>query len=70
MSQGSGGSKSFSPWKIRLGAIPKIPGLKRKEYKKNKSKELDQVLENEELDISSPKKNQVIVTSFADAHRD
>jgi hypothetical protein len=46
-------------------AIPKIPGLSRKEYKNNISKELDLVIEKDELEIS-PKKNTI--TSFADEH--
>jgi len=53
---------------MRKGVIPKIPGLRRKEFKNiknNISKELDLVLENEELD-TSPLKN--LVSSFGEEH--
>ena len=54
---------------MRKGVIPKIPGLRRKEFKNiknNISKELDLVLENEELD-TSPLKN--LVSSFGEEHQ-
>jgi hypothetical protein len=46
---------------LRKGVIPKIPGVRRIEFKQNKniSKELDLVIEHEELD-HSPLKNPVM----------
>lgn len=56
LSQKSKETKNSSPWKIRKGAIPKIPGLRRKDFKTGISKELDLVIEHSEVD-TSPKKN-------------
>ncbi len=62
-SQNSKENKSISPWKIRKGVIPKIPGSRKKDYIKSISKELDPVIEHLEMD-HSPLKNPV--RSFAE----